>query len=144
MESEESVPSWCADSTTSTGAVVIRGKGDGCESVNVDDESHCIFDATQQCVIKSGDPTTMSDYVGKPCCIIEKATNSWSIQDNGVCDNPCRSVSTTSPSEINNASTTETSGSQGTTTETSGSRGRFLVAAGAGVSSMIIALMITI
>mmetsp|Transcript_32884 Transcript_32884/g.36809 ORF Transcript_32884/g.36809 Transcript_32884/m.36809 type:complete len:162 (-) Transcript_32884:233-718(-) len=133
-ESDESLPSWCADSTTSTGAVSISGKGEGCASVIVDDKSHCIFDETQQCVIKSGDPTTKSDYVGQPCCIIEKSTTTWSIQDNGVCDNPCRSIADTSSSEMNNTSTTETSGSGG----------RFLVAAGAGLSSMVIALMITI
>ncbi|OEU13878.1 hypothetical protein FRACYDRAFT_242231 [Fragilariopsis cylindrus CCMP1102] len=123
----QNLPAWCKKSTTVGGSMSVR-KGDGCNSVEVDDVSHCLLVATDgNCVINSGDPNTGSDYVGKPCCIIPMTSDSWNIQDNGVCSNPC-------------SITTETTSA----TETSGSRGSvYAVTVGAAAaSSMIIALIL--
>jgi hypothetical protein len=148
----ENVPAWCSSSTTVSGSISIN-KGDGCDSVEVDDLSHCLLVATGgNCVINSGDPNTGSDYFGKPCCIIPKTSDSWNIQDNGVCTNPCvssTSSTTTSETETSSSKTETTSGTEATTettstTETSGSRGGvFAVTVGAAAaSSMIIAFIL--
>jgi hypothetical protein len=123
----QNLPAWCKKSTTVGGSMSVK-KGDGCNSVEVDDVSHCLLVATDgNCVVNSGDPNTGSDYVGKPCCIIPMTSDSWNIQDNGVCSNPC-------------SITTETTSA----TETSGSRGSaYAVTVGAAAaSSMIIALIL--